>query len=87
MDAEKEQDTGVENIGGITDKSTISNSSESDSRVENVQDNELKSHSIISGDLESIDLNDTSTENLSQTITDSPASVHSNSSQSGKKKR
>jgi len=87
MDAEKEQDTGVENIGGIIDKSTISNSSESDSRVENVQDNELKSHSIISGDLESIDLNDTSTENLSQTITDSPASVHSNSSQSGKKKR
>ena len=84
MDEEREQDTSLKLREGTPDQGTLSNRSDSNSSVD---DKEIRNHSIISGDLESIDLNDTSTDNLPPTVTDSPTSVHSSSNPSGKKKR
>ena len=84
MDEEREQVTSLKIKEDISDQGTLSNCTESDNSVDN---KEIQNHSIISGDLESIDLNDTSTDNLPATVTDSPSSVHSSSNQSGKKKR
>jgi len=85
MDEERKQETNLKIREDTSDQDIPSGiPSETDSSIDN---KEKQSHSIICGDLESIDLNDTSTDDLSATVTDSPTSIHSSINQSGKKKR